>query len=277
LTHKDTISQYVNLQNRKIYLVVFTTKKKYYVTMNTDNWSKISPLNYINVLLKNDLFKNISPENLTSMLHCLSFQVKKYSKGSQIFTAGEVRSEGFPLGIIVEGQVELEHNDYWGYHSIIETLKEGQTFGEAAACSDATIFPTSVRASENTIILFGNYKKMTTTCKNACHHHTQLVQNMIQVLARKNFLLTQKIDHLSRRTTREKIISYLSDIALREGCASDKVINGFSFDIPYDRQQLADFLAVERSALSTSLGKLKKDGIIDYNKNHFTLYEMDQN
>lgn len=245
--------------------------------MNTDNWSKISPLNYIQVLSHNDLFNGISIENLTSMLSCLEFKVKKYAKGSPIFTAGEVRKEGFPLGIIVEGQVELERNDYWGYHSILETLTVGQTFAEAVACSETTIFPISIRASENSIILFGNYKKMTTTCKNACHHHTQLIQNMIQVLARKNFLLNQKIDHLSRRTTREKIISYLSNIALKKGCVTDQVNNGFSFDIPYDRQQLADFLAVERSALSFTLGKLKKDGILDFKKNHFTLYEIDQN
>jgi len=245
--------------------------------MNTDNWSKISPLNYIDVLVQNNLFKGINKEDLTSMLSCLEFKVKKFLKGRQIFSAGEVRKEGFPLGIIVEGQVELEHTDYWGYHSIIETITEGQTFAEAVACSGMTIFPLSIRASENTVILFGNYKKMTTTCKNACHHHTQLVQNMIQVLAYKNFLLTQKIDHLSRRTTREKIISYLSGVALREGCPSDKGTNAFTFDIPYDRQQLADFLAVERSALSSTLSKLKKDGIIDFTKNHFTLFEMNQN
>ncbi|OJF75818.1 MAG: hypothetical protein BKP49_10160 [Treponema sp. CETP13] len=245
--------------------------------MNTNNWTKISPLNYIDVLMHNDLFRGINKEDLTSMLSCLEFKVKKYSKGTPIFTAGEVRKEGFPLGIIADGKIELERNDYWGYHSILQTLTTGQTFAEAAACSGLSVFPISIRASEDTIILFGNYKKMTTTCKNACHHHTQLIQNMIQVLASKNFFLTQKIDHLSRRTTREKIISYLSDIALRKGCVSDNVKNGFSFEIPYNRQQLADFLAVERSALSATLGKLKKDGIISFNKNHFTLYEMDQN
>ena len=108
-----------------------------------------------------------------------------------------------------------------------------------------------------------NIRRVLTVCSSACEHHNRIIQNLLAELAEKNLLQNEKLTHMGQRTTRGKLMSYLSAEAQRLG--------RYEFDIPFSRQQLADYLAVERSGLSLELGKMQKDGLLEFHKNHFVL------
>lgn len=121
----------------------------------------------------------------------------------------------------------------------------------------------SVLASERCEILFLEIQRVFTVCSPACGYHSRLIRNLLTIMARKNLMLTRKIDHMSQRTIREKVMAYLSCEAERWG--------NEAFEIPFNRQQLADYLAVDRSALSAELSRMQKDGLIEYGKNRFRI------
>ena len=123
-------------------------------------------------------------------------------------------------------------------------------------------------AAEDCELLFLNVSRLLTSCQAACAFHNRLIQNLVAILGRKTMVFNEKLTHLSKRTTREKLLSYLSSQALQKG--------SLSFAIPYDRQQLADYLCVERAAMSTELSKLQKEGILQYHKNHFVLKKLEE-
>ena len=136
-------------------------------------------------------------------------------------------------------------------------------FAEAFACAQVNEMPMDVTASESSEVLFLDFAKLITTCQDTCGFHKRLVENMMKVLAYKNVFLMQKVEHVTRRNTREKLLSYLSSQALKSGCSS--------FDIPFDRQELADYLAVDRSAMSAELARMKNEGLLKFKHNHFEL------
>ena len=146
---------------------------------------------------------------------------------------------------------------------ILAHVGRGGLFGEAFSCAGKGTLPVSVAASETTGIMLIDYRKIVTTCSSACVFHMQLIKNMMRILAEKNILLTQKMEHLAKRTTRDKLLSFLSAQALLAG--SDTV------DIPFNRQELADYLCVDRSALSRELGAMQAEGLLKYEKNRFEL------
>ena len=121
----------------------------------------------------------------------------------------------------------------------------------------------SVLADENLSVLFLNLSKTLQMCSSSCPFHARLIENLVCVLARRNLILNEKLTYVTQHTLRDKILSYLSAESIRQ--------HSSYFDIPFDRQQLADYLNAERSALSGELSRLKKEGIIDYQKNHFFL------
>lgn len=139
----------------------------------------------------------------------------------------------------------------------------GQTYAAAFACAPSSVSNVSVVTETPTAVLFLNVKRLLTVCPSACAHHSRIIRNLLSDLAGKNLLLNEKLTHIAQRTTRAKLMSYLSAEAQRRGAVE--------FDIPFSRQQLADFLAVERSGLSLELGKMKKEGLLDYHKEHFVL------
>ena len=206
------------------------------------------------------LFAGVAPENVEKMLRCLSIRQRTYEKDAYIFTAEDAPSE---IGVVVRGSVHLIKEDYWGNRAIIAKIAAGGVFGEACSCTETRALPFSVVAAERSDILFLNCRKVTTTCPNACPFHAALIQNMLGLIARKNMMLTNKISHLVKRTTREKLLSYFSEQAERAGSSS--------FTIPFNRQELADYLSVDRSAMSTELGKLRREGLLEFRKNQFTL------
>ncbi|MBN2049427.1 MAG: Crp/Fnr family transcriptional regulator [Spirochaetales bacterium] len=206
------------------------------------------------------LFAGIGVDEITVLLSCLSAGERRYPKDTVVFPAGSPVTRA---GIILSGMVTVVKDDYWGNRTIISRFGAGELFAEAFSFAGVTVLPFSVIAAEDTTILFIHYKKLITTCSSACSYHTALVANMLHILAEKNLLLTRKMEHITHRTTREKLLSYLSAEAARAGSGR--------FAIPFNRQELADYLSVDRSAMSTELGRLRDEGVLAFRKNLFEL------
>ena len=217
-------------------------------------------MNDFSVLKKSPLFYGVTDGELGSLIKCLGCSFKAYGKGESVYHAGDFARE---IGLVVSGRVHILTNDAWGNSNILADTAEGETFAEAYVCGGDGALPVSVVAAEESEIMFFDFQRVTTTCSSACVFHTMLIRNMIGVFARKNIMLADKMEHITKRTTREKLLSYLSKQAALAGSGS--------FTIPFDRQQLADYLSVERSGLSAEMSKLKADGVIDYRKNRFEL------
>lgn len=167
------------------------------------------------------------------------------------------------VGVVLYGRVHIVQDDFWGNRSILAAVTSGDLFGEAISCAEADEFPVSAVALTTTTILMINYKQIITTCSSSCVFHASLIRNMLKILANKNLNLTRKIEHITKKTTREKVLSYLSEQAL--------LSHSDSFEIPFNRQELADYLSVERSALSSTLSKMQDEGFITFHKHAFTL------
>ena len=217
----------------------------------------------IEILKESALFSGIETDKISSMLSCLSAKTGDYEKDTYIYSPGDrVKS----VGIILSGGVYVVNEDYWGNRSIVSKLGPAEMFGEAFSCAEEEKIPIGVVTSEKSRILFIDYRKIITTCSSACVFHTSLIRNMVRILAMKNLLLMQKIEHMAKRTTREKVLSFLSEQATKAGSGT--------FDIPFNRQELADYLAVDRSALSSELGRMRDEGILRFHKNHFELLKQ---
>lgn len=206
------------------------------------------------------LFSGISEAELDILLGCLGAQARHYEKKEYIRHSGD-RLE--TIGLVIDGLVHEVQEDFWGRRTIVTTVAAGDLFGEAVTYADNKVLPVALYAARPTDVLHIDYRRLITTCGAACSFHTRLIQNMLTILAEKNLQLTEKMAVLNRRTTREKLLLYLSSQARSAGANR--------FTIPYNRQELADFLSVERSAMSAELSKLRRDGIIDYNRSNFVL------
>ena len=200
------------------------------------------------------LFRDIAPADLASLLDCLDARERAYEKGAWLLRRGEWTDR---LGLVLSGTVHILREDFWGSRSIVGLAGPGEIFAEAYALAGEPL-EVSVLAASDARVLFLRVETALTGCG-------QLTRNLTALLAEKNLTLTRKMRHMARRTTREKLLSYLSAQALRSG--------GPEFDIPMDRQQLADYLAVDRSAMSAALGKLRDEGVLEFRKNHFRLLE----
>lgn len=210
-------------------------------------------------LTKIALMQGLNEQEISLILNCLQAKIKKYEKGETIFQEGEKIEE---IGIIFSGTVTVQRNDYWGNRSIVALLGEMDVFGETFACLNQAS-DVQVIAEESSEILFLQVNRVLTTCSSSCQFHNRLIRNLLGICAKKNYQMNVKVDILSQKTTREKLLTFLSRQAIYLGKQQ--------FEIPFNRQQLADYLSVDRSAMTVELGKLKKEGIIDFQKNVFTL------
>ena len=206
------------------------------------------------------LFDGIREGDLLGMLGCLGAVPMTAKKGQTVFSEGESTVR---VGIVLSGKLLLLREDYFGNRSIFGQILPTQLFGETYAFSAARSLPVSVTAEEDSELLLLDSRRITTCCANACEFHNRVIYNLLRIVADKNLLLHQKIQITSQRTTAEKLMAYLSQQA--------KLHNAPTFEIPFDRQALADYLEVDRSGLSTEIGKLKKRGILNCEKNRFTL------
>lgn len=212
------------------------------------------------VLEKLPLFEGINPQEINAILSCMGAQTAKYAKEEYI------RMEGDPanfIGLVLEGTVQIQQHDYDGNRSITASFSAGQMFGEAFACAEVPALPVDILAATPVTVMFLNQQKILDPCQRGCSFHSQIIQNLLKIIARKNILLTRKLGYISHKTTGEKLMAYLNDQARQN--------HSLSFTIPYNRQDLADYLGVERSAMSAELSKLQRKGILETNRSYFRL------
>ena len=212
------------------------------------------------ILLRCPLFDGIAAQDLSAMLGCLSARKMPMKKGQTLLREGDSTQL---IGIVLEGAVQLVREDYFGNRSIMAHIGPTQLFGESYAFAGTKTLPVSVVADSDGSVLMIDSRRISSCCANACEFHNRMIENMLRLVAATNLMLHQKIYITSKRSTREKLMTYLLLQAKRQGSRS--------FRIPYDRQELADYLEVERSGLSTEIGKLKREGVIRAEKNRFTI------
>ena len=213
----------------------------------------------LKILTECALFRGLRRAQIQDMLPCLSARRSRFRRGQFLLRAGdEVRF----AGVVLAGEVELLQEDFWGNRNLLAAVGPGGLFAEAFACAHA-VSPVSVLCKTDGSVLYLNVRAVFSPCEKACAQHKALSQNLIRVLAEKNMQLNEKVGFLSQRTTREKLLAYLSAQARRAGSAS--------FRIPFDRQQLADFLSVNRSAMSAELSRMQREGLLRADRSSFTL------
>lgn len=215
---------------------------------------------YYPVLAGSPLFDGISEEELGTVLDCLGAEAAHYQKGEAILSEGDPAER---LGVVLGGAVQVFRMDYYGNRSLMGRLSAGDLFAEAFACAGVGAMPVSVVALEETDALLIRADRMLHSCSSACAFHQRMIYNLMRILALKNLACNQKIEVTSKRSTREKLMTYLM---LQAGQAGSS-----TFNIPFDRQELADYLEVDRSGLSSEIGKLRREGVIASEKNRFTL------
>ena len=206
------------------------------------------------------LFSGISEEELAAMLSCLRAKKRDFPKEAFVLRAGDTADS---IGLVLSGAVLVIQEDIWGNRNILSKAGPGHTFAAAYACAIGSRLNVSVIAETPVSIMFLNVKRILNVCPSACSHHSRIIRNLLGELAEKNLRFNEKLTHMGQRTTRSKIMSYLSAEAQRLG--------KYEFDVPFSRQQLADYLGVERSGLSLELGKMRSEGLLDFRKSHFVL------
>jgi len=206
----------------------------------------------------NPIWSGIGFSDFEGMIRCMEAKTRSYGKGDIIFMSGDAVSY---IGLIVSGSVKVIKESIDGNISILTELSASDTFGEVFACAGIDHCPVTVQASEKCEVLFLNYGKITTSCSSACAFHSRLIENMLKLIAQKNLLLMQKIEILSKRTTRDKLLAFFD---MQRGIAK-------KFTVPYNREEMAHYLNVDRSAMSNELSKMREEGIIKFHKNSFEL------
>ena len=215
---------------------------------------------YIETLKRTQLFSGVGDNEISAMLNCLQARLLTFKKGDYVYRAGEHLS---CVPLLVEGRLHIQKDDFWGNRSIINVIGVGELFGESYIAPDSGPLLNDVVAAEDSVVICLDANRVITTCSNACRFHQMVVQNLFYEVSERNRRLVQKLGHMAQRTTREKLISYLSEQSQKHKSAS--------FEIPLNRQQLADFLSVDRSAMSNELCKMRDEGLLTFNKNSFEL------
>ena len=211
-----------------------------------------------------DLFRGASREEVAEMLRCLDAEVRRYQKGETILRLGDRTRR---LGLVLSGGVTLEHDDIWGNRTVLGHVGEGEVFAETYACLPGEPLMVNAVAAGETRVLFLDVVRIFSG-ESGCLHQRVLVRNLLNITARKNLSLSRRSFYTSSKTIRGRLLSYLSDQAVLQGSSH--------FSIPFDRQQLADYLGVDRSALSNELSKLRREGLVRAKKNQFYLLKQEE-
>lgn len=196
------------------------------------------------------------------MLGCLDVRIESFDKKYTVLAEG---GKAKYVGVVLSGRVQVSRIDYFSNRSLLANIGPGELFGEAFACAEVQELPVTVTATEKSEIMLIEARRILHTCSNNCSFHNSLIYNLMKDLAMKTISFHKRLEITSRRTTRDKLMAYLSLMA--------KEKRSSTFEIPFDRQELADYLEVDRSGLSSEIGKLKKEGIIEADKKFFTLIE----
>ena len=215
---------------------------------------------YLSVIRSSQLFSGVSEEEVIAMLSCLKAERKDFPKDAFLLRAGDTAES---IGLVLSGSVLVIQEDIWGNRNILSKTGPGQTFADVFACAPGAVLNVSVEAESTMTVMFLHIRRVLSVCPSACSYHSRFIRNLLGELAEKNLRLNEKLTHMGQRTTRAKLMSYFSAEALRRGV--------YEFEIPFSRQQLADYLGVERSGLSVELGKMRDEGLLDFHKSHFLL------
>lgn len=215
----------------------------------------------LTILRNSALFQGLEDSEIAGVRGCLAPMIRQYKKDEFIFSKGDPINS---VGLLIEGTAIVIKEDFYGRRLILEKVLPGQVFAEVFACLSKAPAEMSAVAQEDCQVMTFDLTGLIDVCPSACPYHIRVVRNLLVILADKNMQLTQKVDFLSRRTIRERLLAYLSSELMRQGKTS--------FIIPYNRQQLADYLSVDRSALSTEINKLQREGILTTNRNQFSIH-----
>ncbi|MBE7042855.1 MAG: Crp/Fnr family transcriptional regulator [Ruminococcaceae bacterium] len=214
----------------------------------------------LDVLKRCALFTGIRLEDIDTMLGCLGATVVNYGKKERIMSEGEQTGK---IGIVLSGCAQIEQVDFYGNRSIMARVLPSELFGESFACAELKQLPVDVIAAENTEIMLLDCSKIMASCCKSCEFHNRMIANLLKIVSDKNLFFYQKIEVISQRTTREKLMTYL--------LLQAKKFHSDRFTIPFDRQELADFLGVDRSGLSAEISKLRAEGVLECQKARFRL------
>lgn len=213
-----------------------------------------------NYFEKIPLFYGIDKKDMDSVMRCFDVSVKKYGSGTMIFSEGDAAQY---IAVVLEGSVQIVRDDYYGNRSIIAVINPVQIFAEAFFCANVPKLPVGAFADTDVVVMLLDCRKLFETCGSGCEFYSILTHNLLREMAQKNILLNQKIELISKKTTKQKLLAFLLAEAKRRGSSE--------FTIDYDRQALADYLGVERSAMSAEIGKLRDEGYIEVNRRWFRI------
>lgn len=206
------------------------------------------------------LFSGIAAHDLPVLLGCLDARQRCFERGETLLREGQATSR---LGLVVTGGVTMSKEDFWGNRDIVGQAGPADTFAESYACASGSRLAVSVSATSATCVLLLDAGRLLTSCPAACSFHGRLIENLVSVIASKNLAMNEKLTHVTQRSTRDKLLSYLGAQSLKAGSSA--------FEVPFGRQQLADYLAVNRSAMCAELSRMRDDGLIDFHGRTFVL------
>ena len=215
---------------------------------------------YFSQLRNFRVFENISADQLPVMLECLKAMIKEFRKSEFIYLEGDKLDQ---IGVLIQGTVHMIKEDIWGNKAIMDTIKSGDLFGESIVCGEVDSSSFSFQAASDCTVLFFNFHKVLRACNNSCEFHQRFIENMVKVIAQKNVLMLNKMEIISKKTIRNRLLTWISQQVRLNGSKC--------FASPMGRLELADYLCVDRSALTRELTKMKKDGLIDFNKTMYCL------
>jgi len=219
-------------------------------------------LEYNDLLLNSPLFAFLTKDELPYMLDCLEARTKHYGAKQFIIRETESTEE---VGVVLKGQIQIITEDLFGNRSITAKLGPGELFGQVAASKQANVSPVSVLAENECDILLLKFHKLVSPCTRACSFHSRVIENMMNVLAERNLMMNRKLSILSQRSIRDKLLAFLA------WQSQDKQSNKFS--ISFNRDELADYLCVNRSALSREISTMVDEGLISNHRNNFVVHE----
>jgi len=230
------------------------------VVITTDEKKDDKMKNNFEILKSVELFKGIDAAELDTMLNCLGAETRAVSRDSIILLAGDKPRY---VGVVLQGYLHIVREDNDGNHSLLTAVMPGETFAESFCCADVAESPVTVVADVDSIIMQLKFSILLHTCPNSCPYHTKLIENMLWLIANRNLQLQYRMEIVSLKSVRSKILRYLESFVPKQGG---------NITIPFNREELAGYLCVDRSTLSHELMKMKRDGLISYKKNKFTLH-----
>jgi len=216
-------------------------------------------IEFYNIFKTVGLFKDIKASELESLMICMGAYTKKVKKGKILLLAG---SKPQYIGVVLAGQINIVRDDYDGNRSLLAAITPGQIFAEALCCAGIPESPVTVFAAVDSIVLLMGFSRIMQTCPSSCSFHTRLIGNMLGLLAQKNLMLQSRIEIIGLKSVRAKVLLYLESFFPKRG---------EEITIPFNREELANFLCIDRSALSHELARMKNDGLIEYRKNVFVI------